>query len=100
MSKKGVVTMKFDNEEMNLLSQAVELLYNRTIGEMMFKTEDDLRELLNKINKNNEIMRDLAKRICIYNGGRGTEKQIDRYIKMFDGSLEMMQQHAKGRINL
>jgi len=45
-------------------------------------------------------MRNLAKKICIYNGERGTEKQIDRCIKMFKGSLEMMQQFAKGRINL
>jgi hypothetical protein len=51
MNKKEIVTMEFNTEEMNLLSQAVELLYNRTIGEMMYKTEDDLRELLNKINK-------------------------------------------------
>tara|TARA_R100000808_G_scaffold10659_1_gene28170 strand:- start:9520 stop:9687 length:168 start_codon:yes stop_codon:yes gene_type:complete len=51
MNKKEIVTMKFNTEEINLLSQAVELLYNRTIGEMMFETENDLRELLNKINK-------------------------------------------------
>ncbi len=52
MNKKEIVTIEFNTEEMNLLSEAVELLYNRTIGEMMYKTENDLRELLNKINQN------------------------------------------------
>jgi len=43
-------------------------------------------------------MRDLAKKICIYNGQKGTEKQIEKCVKSFSGSLEIMQQFAKNRI--
>jgi len=43
-------------------------------------------------------MRYLAKQICQYNGQNGTEKQIDRCIKLFKANLQMMQQFAKGRI--
>ena len=43
-------------------------------------------------------MKELAKQICIYNGQQGTEKQVEKCIKMFQGSLEMMKQFAKGRI--
>ena len=43
-------------------------------------------------------MRDLAKKICIYNGQRGTEKQVDKCIKSFSGSLKIMNQWAKERI--
>jgi hypothetical protein len=53
MNKKEITTMNFNDAEMKLLSEAVELLYNRIIGEMMYKTEDDLRNLLDKINQNN-----------------------------------------------
>ena len=48
-----ITTMNFNDAEMKLLPEAVELLYNRIIGEMMYKTEDDLRNLLDKINQNN-----------------------------------------------
>ena len=42
---------------------------------------------------------DLAKKICQYNGQTGTAKQIEKCIKSFGGSFELMQQFAKGRIN-
>jgi len=45
-----------------------------------------------------KVMRDLAKKICVYNGQRGTEKQVDKCIKSFSGSLEIMNQFAKDRI--
>ena len=44
-------------------------------------------------------MKDLAKKICNYNGQKGTEKQIQKCIKSFSGSLQIMEQFAKGRIN-
>ena len=44
------------------------------------------------------IMKDLAKKICNYNGQRGTNKQIEKCIKSFSGSLEIMKQFAKDRI--
>ena len=47
---------------------------------------------------NQNTMRDLAKQICQYNGQNGTDKQIDRCIKLFKANLQMMQQFAKGRI--
>lgn len=43
-------------------------------------------------------MRDLAKKICVYNGQKGTEKQIDKCIKSFSNSHQLMQQFAKNRI--
>jgi hypothetical protein len=43
-------------------------------------------------------MKNLAKLICQYNGQKGTEKQIQKCIKSFKNSLELMQQFAKNRI--
>ena len=43
-------------------------------------------------------MKELAKKICIYNGQRGTEKQVEKCIKQFHGSFDMMKQFAIGRI--
>tara|TARA_R110002051_G_scaffold224048_1_gene287246 strand:+ start:6132 stop:6272 length:141 start_codon:yes stop_codon:yes gene_type:complete len=43
-------------------------------------------------------MKELAKKICIYNGQKGTDKQIEKCIKSFSGSLEIMKQFAEGRI--
>lgn len=43
-------------------------------------------------------MRELAKKICQYNGQKGTEKQIERCLKTFGYSIELMQQFAKNRI--
>lgn len=40
---------------------------------------------------------DLAKQICKYNGQAGTQKQIDKCIKSFCNSLELMQQFQKNR---
>jgi hypothetical protein len=45
-------------------------------------------------------MEALAKKICQYNGQTGTKKQIEKCIKNFKGSIELMQQFAKNRINL
>ena len=44
-------------------------------------------------------MRELAKKICQYNGQKGTEKQIEKCIKSFGNNFEIMQQFAKSRIN-
>jgi len=43
-------------------------------------------------------MKELAKKICQYNGQKGTEKQIEKCIRSFGGSFEIMQQFAKNRI--
>jgi hypothetical protein len=43
-------------------------------------------------------MRQLAKQICQYNGQKGTDKQVDKCIKSFNGSLTLMQQFAAQRI--
>ena len=43
---------------------------------------------------------DLAKAVCIYNGQRGTDKQIVRTLKCFSHSTQMLEQFASGRINL
>ena len=46
-------------------------------------------------------MNNLAKAICQYNGQKGTEKQIQKCIKTFAGSIELMKQFATPRgINL
>jgi len=44
-------------------------------------------------------MRELAKKICLYNGQTGTTKQVEKCIKAFSGSLEIMKQFAQGRIS-
>ncbi len=44
-------------------------------------------------------MNELAKQICIYNGMKGTDKQVERCLKQFNHSLELMMQFAKNRIN-
>ena len=44
--------INFNDEEMKLILQAVKVLYNNTIGEMMYKTDDDLRNLIKKIEQN------------------------------------------------
>jgi hypothetical protein len=45
----------------------------------------------------NEV-KTLAKKIAIYNGQQGTEKQIEKVIKTFKGDLTLMKQFAKNRI--
>lgn len=42
-------------------------------------------------------MDDLAKKICQYNGQRGTEKQISKCKADFKYSIELMEQFAKNR---
>ena len=44
-------------------------------------------------------MQELAKKICIYNGQKGTQKQINKVLKSFNNSIELMRQFAKNRIN-
>ena len=44
-------------------------------------------------------MIELAKSICVYNGMKGTDKQIERCLKSFNYSVELMQQFATNRIN-
>jgi hypothetical protein len=43
-------------------------------------------------------MNELAKKICQYNGQKGTQKQIENCLKSFNNSFELMQQFSKGRI--
>lgn len=43
-------------------------------------------------------MKDLAKKICQYNGQKGTQKQIEKCIKSFSNNLNLMEQFAKNRI--
>jgi hypothetical protein len=43
-------------------------------------------------------MNELAKQICIYNGMKGTEKQVERCLKQFNYSIELMTQFTKNRI--
>lgn len=42
-------------------------------------------------------MQELAKKIAIYNGFKGTEKQIEKTIKSFGSSFETMQRYCKER---
>ncbi len=44
-------------------------------------------------------MIELAKKICQYNGQNGTIKQVEKCLKQFNYSIELMQQFAKNRIN-
>lgn len=54
-----------------------------------------------KTNKNNmKTIREIAILICQYNGQKGTEKQIEKCIKSFSGSIELMIQFCNNRINL
>jgi hypothetical protein len=41
----------------------------------------------------------LAKKICQYNGQKGTEKQVDKCLKSFCHNVAMMQQFADERFN-
>ena len=43
---------------------------------------------------------EIAKLICQYNGQKGTEKQIQRCIKNFKGSIDIMRQFCEGRIGI
>ena len=53
-----------------------------------------------KQNRKTMTIEKLAFLICQYNGQKGTEKQVDKCIKMFGGCINLMQQWCKGRINL
>jgi uncharacterized protein (DUF305 family) len=44
-------------------------------------------------------MKELAKKICQYNGQKGTEKQVEKIIRAFKSNIQLMEQWAKGRIN-
>lgn len=56
-----------------------------------------MNDLINLIIEK-EVLKDLALKICQYNGQKGTEKQIEKCIKSFGGSIELMLQFAKNRI--
>jgi hypothetical protein len=45
-------------------------------------------------------MKELAKKICIYNGQIGTEKQVERCLKSFNYSKELMNQFCNNRIKV
>lgn len=41
---------------------------------------------------------ELAQKIAIYQGFKGTPKQIERYLKMYQFDLQLMKQYANNRI--
>lgn len=41
---------------------------------------------------------EIAFLICKYNGQKGTEKQIEKCIKSFNGSIDLMNQFCENRI--
>ena len=45
-------------------------------------------------------MKEIALKICQYNGQKGTEKQIEKCIKSFASSIELMKQFCINRIDL
>ena len=51
VEKKEIVNIKLNRKEINLISEAIETLYNDTIGEMLYTKEDNLSNLLDKFNK-------------------------------------------------
>ena len=51
VEKKEIVNIKLNRKEINLISEAIENLYNDTIGEMLYTKEDNLSNLLDKFNK-------------------------------------------------
>ena len=51
VEKKEIVNIKLNRNEINLISEAIENLYNDTIGEMLYNKEDNLRNLLDKFTK-------------------------------------------------
>lgn len=51
VEKKEIVNIELNRNEINLISEAIETLYNDTIGEMLYSKEDQLRNLLKKAEK-------------------------------------------------
>lgn len=51
VEKKEIVNIELNRNEINLISEAIETLYNDTIGEMLYSKEDNLRNLLEKFTK-------------------------------------------------
>ena len=45
-------------------------------------------------------MRDLAKKICQYNGQKGTDKQIDKCLQAFKYSETLLLQFCNNRIKV
>ena len=45
-------------------------------------------------------MKELAKKICLHNGQKGTEKQIEKCLKAFKNSEVLMRQFAENRIKI
>lgn len=48
-------------------------------------------------NTENDYLKYVAKKIAIYQGFKGTDKQVERYLKMYGNSIELMKQYAKNR---
>lgn len=44
-----------------------------------------------------EYLEYLAKKIAIYQGCKGTPKQVEKYLKMYKYNLDLMKQYAKNR---
>ena len=51
VEKKEIVNIKLNRNEINLISEAIENLYNDIIGEMLYNKENNLRNLLDKFTK-------------------------------------------------
>lgn len=47
-----------------------------------------------------ETVNKLALLICQYNGQKGTEKQVQKVLKMYGNSEKLMRQFLNGRIKL
>ena len=52
----------------------------------------DLAQLAKEIKLNH-----VARQICLYNGQKGTIKQVEKCIKQFSGSIELMLQFKQNR---
>lgn len=46
--KKEIINIDLNQSEINLISEALETLYNKTIGEMLFNKESQILDLSNK----------------------------------------------------
>jgi len=46
--KKEIINLDLNESEINLISEALETLYNNTIGEMLFNKESQILDLSNK----------------------------------------------------
>lgn len=42
-------------------------------------------------------LKELAKQICVYNGQKGTDKQVEKCLKQFQNSEQLMLNFKRGR---